>query len=255
MKTLRRSHTAGLLLCAFSLSLVLSLEPITIPAELRTSILKIAVNSTPCSVTCGVGFKLEQVCDVTGAGERRNCTVQRSTCLASMMCGLLHLAVPVGKPLQLSCLPSDVVAAANGAYRYRWSLAPGVITINKLLLKPFHASDPVLSFSSVREADAGTYQCDVQRLKSFQVIKRVYFGVTVIQDDMADLNFDNSLTWEQKVAGNKQEGSPKNSTQEEVQSQKQGKSLVLYWVGLGCGVTGGVILSLVAACLCRMMLR
>ncbi|NXP77364.1 TMM81 protein, partial [Ramphastos sulfuratus] len=255
MKTLRSSHAAGLLLCAFFLPLVLSLEPITIPPELKSAVLKIAVNATPCSVTCGVGIKLEQLCDVTGAGERRNCTLQRSPCLANWMCGLLHLTVSVGKPLQLTCLASDVVGLATGAYRYKWRLAPGLITTNKLLFKPFSASDPVLSFSTAKEADAGTYQCDVQKLKNFQVVKRVYFGIRVIQDD---LDFDKSLTWEQKLAANKQGGSTKNSSQEEVQNQQhtwQGKSLGLYWVGLGSGVVGGVLVSLVAVWLCKMMLR
>ncbi|NXX43489.1 TMM81 protein, partial [Tricholaema leucomelas] len=258
MKTLRSSHTAGLLLCAFSLSLVLCLEPVTIPAELRTAVLRIVVNATSCSVTCGLGIKLEQLCEVTGAGERRNCTLQRSTCLANWMCGLLHFTVPVGKPFQLTCLASDVVGFGTGAYRYRWRLAPGLITTNKLLFKPFHSPDPVLRFSPAREADAGTYQCDVQMLKTFQVVKRVYFGVRVIQDDLADLDFDKALTWEQKLAANKQEGTAKNSSQEEVQSQQhvwQGKSLGLYWVGLGSGVVGGVLVSLVAACLCKKIFR
>ncbi|NXF92638.1 TMM81 protein, partial [Eubucco bourcierii] len=240
-----------LLLCAFCPSLVLCLEPITIPAELRSAVLKIAVNATPCSVTCGVGIKLEQLCDVTGAGERRNCTLQRSTCLANWMCGLLHFTVPVGKPFQLSCLASDVVGFVTGAYRYKWSHAPGLITTKKLLFKHFRASEPVLSFSTAREADSGTYQCDVQSLKTFQVIKRIYFGVRVIQEDLADLDFDNSLTWEQKLAANKEGGSTNNSSQEEVQSQQhfqQGKSLTLYWVGLGSGVIGGVLVSLVVAC-------
>ncbi|NXG52325.1 TMM81 protein, partial [Psilopogon haemacephalus] len=259
MKTPRRSHPGGLLLWAFSLPLVLSsLQPVTIPAELRSAMLQIAVNATPCSVTCGLGIRLEQLCEVTGAGERRNCTLQRSTCLASWMCGLLHFTVPAGKPFQLSCLPSDVVAFGTGAYRYRWRFAPGLITTNKLLLKPFRNPDPVLRFATAREADAGTYQCDVQGLKNIQVVKRVYFGVKVIRDELADLDFDKSLTWEQKLVANKQGGTPQNSSQEQVQSQEhpwQGKPLGLYWVGLGSGVIGGVLVSLVAAWLCKKVWR
>ncbi|NXN10247.1 TMM81 protein, partial [Indicator maculatus] len=257
MKTLGSSHAGGIWLGAFSLPLVLSFWPVTIPEELKAAVFKVAVNATSCSVTCGVGIKLEELCEVTGAGERRNCTLQRSSCLSNSMCGLLHFTVSVGKPFQLTCLDSDVVAFGSGAYRYRWRFAPGLITTNKLLLKPFRSVDPVLRFATAREADSGTYQCDVQMLKTLEVIKRIYFGLRVIQDDLADLDFYKSLTWEQKLAAKKPEGATKNSTKEEVPRQKpfwQGKFLDVYWVGLGSGVIG-VLVSLVASCLFRELWR
>ncbi|XP_068015814.1 transmembrane protein 81 [Melanerpes formicivorus] len=258
MKPAGSSHAGGLLLAAFSLPLGLSLGSVTIPAELKTAVIRVAVNATSCSVTCGVGSRLEELCELSGAGQRRNCTLQRSSCRSSSLCGLLHFTASVGKPFQLICLDSEAVGLGSGAYRYRWRFAPGLITTNKLLLKPLRSARPVLRSAAAREADAGTYQCDVQSLKDLQVVKRIYFGLRMIQEDLADLDFYKSLTWEQKLAAKRPEGTARNSTKKEVQRQKpswQGKVWAVYWVGLGSGVLGGVLVSLVASCLFRKLWR
>ncbi|KFQ65151.1 Transmembrane protein 81, partial [Phaethon lepturus] len=237
----------GLLLCAFYLPLVVSFEKVTIPAELKSAVVKIVVNTTSCSVTCGPGFKLEEMCEITADGERRNCTLRRSHCLTRWVCGLLHFTVPVGKPFQFSCLTLDTVDFGSRAYSYRWRLAQGLITTNDLLFKPFKTPDSVIRFSPTRESDAGTYRCDVQMLKTFRVIKRVYFGVRVIPNDLVNLNFQKSLTWEQKLAANEEEGNTENSTHEEVQEQQHFWQRELFYeclVGVGSGVVGGVLVSM-----------
>ncbi|KFV06604.1 Transmembrane protein 81, partial [Tauraco erythrolophus] len=237
----------GMLLCAFYLPLVASLGKVTIPAELKSAVATVVVNTTSCSVTCGLGFRLEEMCEVTPAGERRNCTVRRSDCLTSWVCGLLHVTVPVGKPFQFSCLTLDVVGFGSGAYGYTWRIARGLITTNDVLFRPFKNPDPVVRFSTTRESDAGTYRCDVQVLKTFRVIKRVYFGVRVIQNDLVDLNFQKSLTWEQKLAAKKEEGNVENGTHEEGQEQQpfwQGELFYACVLGVGSGVTAGVLVSM-----------
>ncbi|NXL43331.1 TMM81 protein, partial [Podilymbus podiceps] len=257
MKTLGTSHVLGILLSAFYLPLVVSFEKVTIPAELKSAVVKIAVNTTSCSVTCGLGFKLEELCEVTPSGERRNCTLRKSHCLTSWVCGFLHFTVPVGKPFQFSCLSVDAVGLGSQAYGYTWRLAQGLITTNDVLFKPFRNSDSVIRFSPTREADAGTYRCDVQMLKTLRVIKRVYFGVRVIQNDLVDLNFQKSLTWEQKLAASKEEGNTEASTYEEVQEQQhfwQGELFAQCLLGVGSGVIGGVLVSM-ALCFLRGILR
>lgn len=247
MKTLGNCHILGILSCAFYLPLVVSFEKVTIPAELKSAVVKIAVNATSCSVTCGPGFKLEEMCEITPAGERRNCTLRRSGCLTNWVCGLLHFTVHVGKPFQFSCLTSDTVGFGRQAYSYTWRLAQGLITTNDVLFKPFNNPDSVIKFSPTRESDAGTYRCDVQMLKTFKVIKRVYFGVRVIQNDLVDLNFQKSLTWEQKLAANKEEGNPENSTHREVQEQQhfwQGELFYECLIGVVSGVIAGVLVSM-----------
>ncbi|NXT51208.1 TMM81 protein, partial [Pluvianellus socialis] len=247
MKTLGNSRILGILSCAFYLPLVVSFEKVTIPAELKSAVVKIAVNTTSCSVTCGPGFKLEEMCEMTPGGEKRNCTLRRTDCLASWVCGLLHFTVPVGKPFQFSCLSSDAVRFGSRAYSYTWRLAQGLITTNDVLFKPFNNPHSVIRFSPTRESDAGTYRCDVQMLKTSKVIKRVYFGVRVIQNDLVDLNFQKYLTWEQKLAANEEEGKTENGTREKVQEQQHFWQRELFYeclIGIVSGVTGGVLLSM-----------
>ncbi|NWW93618.1 TMM81 protein, partial [Rhynochetos jubatus] len=258
MKTLGNSHVLGTLSCVFYLPLVVSFEGVTIPAELKSAVAKVVVNTTSCSVTCGLGFRLEEMCEITPAGERRNCTVRRSDCLTSWVCGLLHFTVPAGKPFQISCLTSDAAGVGSRAYSYMWRLAHGLITTNDVLFKPFKNPDSVVRFSPTRESDAGTYRCDVQILKTFRVIKRVYFGVRVIPKDLVDLNFQKSLTWEQKLAASEEEGKPDNSTHEDVQKQQrfwQGELFYEGLIGVGSGVIGGVLVSMALFCLQKILRR
>ncbi|CAM9883646.1 unnamed protein product [Bubo scandiacus] len=257
MKTLGSSHILGILPCAFYLPLVVSIQKITIPAHLKSAVVKIVVNSTSCSVTCGLGFKLEELCEITAEGQRRNCSLRRSECLTSWLCGLLHFTIPVGKSFQVSCLTSGTAGLGSRAYSYTWRLAQGLITTNDVLFKPFKNPDAVIRFSPTRESDAGTYRCDVQMLKTFRIIKRVYFGVTVIQNDLVDLNFQKYLTWEQKLAAKKQGETTENGTHEEVQEEQhfcQGELFYECLVGVGSGVIGGVLVSM-ALCFLRKILR
>ncbi|NXX80129.1 TMM81 protein, partial [Urocolius indicus] len=229
----------------FCLPLVLPMDKVTIPAELKSAVVKVAVNSTSCSVTCGLGVKLEELCEITPAGERKNCTIHRSSCLTNWICGLLHFTIPAGKPFQVSCLTSDVMGLGNQAYKYTWRLAQGLVTTNDVLFKPFRNPSPDIRLSPAKESDAGTYRCDVQMIKTFKVIKRVYYGLRVIQSDLVDLNFDKSLTWEQKLTANKEKGNTESSTWEEVKEQQLFWQELLYecLVGVGSGVIAGVLVS------------
>ncbi|NWX14881.1 TMM81 protein, partial [Aegotheles bennettii] len=256
MKSLGNSCILGMLFCAFYLPLVVSFPKVTIPAELRTVVAKIAVNATSCSVTCGPGFRLEEMCEMTPTGERRNCTLRRSGCLTTWACGLLHFTIPVGKPFQFSCLTSDAVNFGSQGYFYTWRLAQGLITTNDVLFKPFKNPDSIIRFSPTRESDAGTYRCDVQMLKTFRIIKRIYFGVRVVQNDLMGLNFEKPSTWEQNPAANKEEGSTESSTHEEEQQDCwQGKLFYERLIGVGSGVLGGVLVTMALCCLQKIWRR
>ncbi|NXS61129.1 TMM81 protein, partial [Brachypteracias leptosomus] len=257
MKTLGSSPILGLLLHALCVPVGGSPSAVTIPAELGSVVAEVAVNATSCSVTCGVGVKVEEMCEVTPAGERRNCSLLRSSCLTSWMCGLLHFTIPAGRPFQLSCLASDTVGFESGAYSYSWKLAPGLITVNDVLFKPFNNTDSALRLSPAREADAGTYRCDVQMLKVAKVVKRIYFGIRVIRNALVHLDYRKSLTWEQKLLANEQEGSPENHTLQGLQQQQhfwQGEFFSVCLIGVGSGVIGGVLVS-VAGCVLKQILR
>ncbi|KAM4645755.1 transmembrane protein 81 [Amazona ochrocephala] len=253
MEPLGNSHILGLFLCAFHVPLVASFEGVTIPAELKSIVAQVVVNTTLCSVTCGLGFKLEELCEVTPAGERKNCTVRRTGCLTSWVCGLLHFTLPVGQPFQLSCLTSDIVGNGSQAYSYTWRFAPGLITTKDVLFRPFRNPGPVVRFSPTKESDAGTYRCEVQVIKTFRVVKRVYFAIRVIHKDLVDLNFQKFLTWEQKLAASKVEESLETGVYEVQEEEPFWKGELFYQclVGIGSGVAGGILLSVVLHCLQR----
>ncbi|NXT75137.1 TMM81 protein, partial [Zapornia atra] len=256
MKTSGSSHVLGILSGAFYLQLVVAFRQVNIPAELGSVGATVTVNTTSCSATCGLGFKLEELCEVTPAGERRNCTVRRTGCLTNWVCGLFHFTVPQGKASHFSCLSSDEVRLGSRAYSYTWGFAQGLITTKDGLFRPFRTPHAILRFSHTTESDAGTYRCDVQMVETSKVIRRVYFGVRVIPNDLADLNFQKSLTWEQKLAANEAGGSRENSTHEEVQEQQdfwQGELFYRCLVALGGGLMGGAVVSVALYSLQKML--
>ncbi|NWT17506.1 TMM81 protein, partial [Vireo altiloquus] len=222
-----------------------------IPPELKAWI---AVNSTPCSVTCGLGVKEEQLCELSPAGERRNCSLVRSRCVTNWICGLQHLSIPEGKPFQLSCLSPDTAGLEGRDFGYTWRFARGLITTNDLLFHPLRHPSPSLSFSPALESHSGTYRCDVQVLSSFQLVKRIYFGLRVIPQGLVDLDFQKSLTWEQQLKANGEE--PGNATGPAEREQKQREFWEKQWfyevvLGIGSGVIMGILVSLGLCCLGR----
>ncbi|KFQ23444.1 Transmembrane protein 81, partial [Mesitornis unicolor] len=237
----------GALLCASYLPLVFSVQNVTIPAELKSVVGKVAVNATSCSVTCGLGFKVEEMCVVTPSGERMNCTLRRTDCLMGWDCGLLHFTVPAGRPFRFSCRISHAAGVGHRAYSYTWTHAHGIITTNDVLFRPLRYPGSVIRFSSTEESHAGTYRCDVRMAKTFRVVKRIYFGVSVIHSDLVDLNFKKSLTWEQKLAASKEEGDMGSGTYEEAQEKRpfwQEKTFHEGLMGVGSGVAAGALLSM-----------
>ncbi|NXP41928.1 TMM81 protein, partial [Leiothrix lutea] len=212
----------------------------------------VVVNSTSCSVTCGLGVKEDLVCEVTPAGEYRNCSRARSRCLRDWICGLQHLRVPEGKPLQLVCLSPEAASLEGPNFGYTWRFARGLITTNDLLFRPFRHPSPSLSFSPALESHSGTYRCDVQVLSSFQLVKRIYFGLRVIPRDLVDLDFEKSLTWEQQLAASGEEAPGNGSGAAEC--EKKWNFWEEQWVheavlGVGSGVIVGVLFSLGLCCL------
>ncbi|NXP22814.1 TMM81 protein, partial [Scytalopus superciliaris] len=240
----------GVLLCALC-ALCARASPypsaVPIPPELESTVVKVPVNSTPCSVTCGLGLQVEELCEVTPAGEKRNCSFQRSLCVASWICGLRHVSVPAGRPLWLSCLVVADPSLGNYTYGYTWSLARGLITTNDLLFQPLRHPRPALRLAPATEGDAGTYRCDAQLRETFKLVKRVYFGLKVIPSKLVDLNFQKSLTREQKLAAKLEGGNSSWTEQERFWEREEFYEALM---GTGSGVVGGVLVSVVL-CFCQ----
>ncbi|XP_023797920.1 transmembrane protein 81 [Cyanistes caeruleus] len=265
---MEQSPMAMILLCALCIPAALPSEPEPpagsgsgselpagsepIPLGLKAMVV---VNSTPCSVTCGLGVKEERLCEVSPAGERQNCSLVRSRCLSHWICGLRHLSVPEGNPIRLTCLSPDAASLEGPNFGYTWRFAHGLITTNDLLFHPFHNPNPSLNFSPALESHSGTYRCDVQVLSSFQLVKRIYFGLRVIPRDLVDLDFQKSLTWEQQLAANGEEppGNASGAAEQERWRNPWEKQWIYEAVlGVGSGVILGILFSLGFCCLGRM---
>lgn len=238
--------TLGTLVFAFFVPLsVASMESVTIPKEMLTATARLSVSSTSCSVTCGLGYKAEEVCDIGSDGKRRSCTLRRSECLTNWICGVRHFTVLVGKPVKLRCLTSEEIGSESPSFSYSWRLARGIITTDDALFVPFKAPSYVIELSAAEEYDAGTYRCDVQLMKNYKLVKRIYFGLRVIPGNLVDLSFEKSLTEEQKLEAEKDK-TQQNTTVVHFKWHHyswQRRALVVFLVGIGSGVLGGVLLG------------
>ncbi|NXU83005.1 TMM81 protein, partial [Xiphorhynchus elegans] len=258
MRALAQSLVPRGLLCALCAlgALAATFDPmVTIPPELRSAVVKVAVNSTPCSVTCGLGLKVEELCEITLGGERRNCSLQRSLCLSTWICGLQHVSVPAGRPLHLNCFVESTLAFWNQTYGYTWRWAPGLITTNDLLFEPLQNPLPTLSLAPASEADAGTYRCDMQVIETFRLVKRIYFGLKVIPRNLVDLSFKKSWSWKQKLFGSLMEWSAGNGSREGKEHFWENEGSLGVLLGMGSGLLGGVVVSLVLCCCPRLWRR
>nr|XP_028590140.1 transmembrane protein 81 [Podarcis muralis] len=242
----------GTLAFAFFVPLsVASHEAVTIPEALMTASGRVVVSSTSCSVTCGLGYKEEESCEIRPDGQRRGCKRRKVDCLNSWICGMRHFTALVGRPFEISCLTTAEIGPDTQSFSYTWRLARGIITTDDTLFAPFKNPGFVIKLYPAEEYDAGTYRCDVQFMKNYKVVKRIYFGLRVIPGDMVDLNFDKSLTLgQQSESENNQQNATSMPAQGRWGSWRQ-RAVFVFLVGIGSGlVLGAVLHSLLYCVLC-----
>ncbi|KAG8518081.1 Transmembrane protein 81 [Galemys pyrenaicus] len=224
-----------------------STRTFALPEEMQSAVGHVVTHATTCSVTCGLGYKEETVCEMGPDGVKRNCSTKNLECLTNWYCGMLHFTALRGEKFELSCLGADILRLGHRAFRFTWRLARGIISSDDELFKPllvknFHS----LKFKSVREHDSGTYRCDVQLLRNLKLVKRLYFGLRVLPPDLVNLNFYQSLTEGQKLID---EGL-------EVNLDNYSRPLRLPWKrkvaeAVGAGIAIGVAGVLVSIILCN----
>ncbi|NXK89827.1 TMM81 protein, partial [Formicarius rufipectus] len=225
-----------------------ALDAITFPPELLHTVVKVALNSTPCSVTCGLGLKVELMCEVTPAGERHNCSLVPSLCLGTWMCGIRHLSLRAGQPLRLGCLIKDLAGFGNHTYSYTWRWAPGLITTDDVLFNPLRSHRPIFKLPVATEAAAGTYRCDVRVREDSRLVKRIYFGLRVILSDLVNLNFQESLSWQQKLG----QGSARNGSWKWLEHFWEKEEFYGTALGVGSVALGVIVVGLVLCCCLRL---
>ncbi|KAL6037881.1 hypothetical protein STEG23_015412 [Scotinomys teguina] len=251
MKTGAAVFILGSLVLIIYLPLVLtSPKTLAIPEKLQQAVGRVIVNATACTVTCGLGYKEETVCEVGPDGVRRKCKSQRLECLTNWICGMLHFTIVHGEEFELSCLSADILEVGQEAFRFTWKLARGIISTNDEVFKPFRANSHFLRFKPAYEYDSGTYRCDVQLLKNLRFVKRLYFGLRVLPPTLVNLNFHQSLTEDQKLADEGWEVSLDNHSKPYL-PKWQKKVASALGIGIAGGVVGGVLVSLAIRILLR----
>uniref|UniRef100_A0A3Q2Z9D6 Transmembrane protein 81 n=1 Tax=Hippocampus comes TaxID=109280 RepID=A0A3Q2Z9D6_HIPCM len=131
--------------------------------------LQVVVNSTLCSVTCGMGIKVHTVCTMKD-GEKR------SGCYKSHMTWFIRLEIT----------PQHLFFSSH--HRVTWHRATGVISSDDLLF-PLVITSQCVCKSLLYSP--GTYRCDVLDA-NFRRLKTVYWGVRVLPKGILNLDYDHA---------------------------------------------------------------
>ncbi|XP_030641089.1 transmembrane protein 81 [Chanos chanos] len=186
---------------ALLLSPSLSAAPLTDAdlEELEAVSSWVIVHSSPCSVTCGLGLRTQQLCPVNDKinSATSGCRLRKVRCTDTWQCGLETLTVSAGEHLELDCLGEVMEAMGRFAFIVSWRYARGIVTTNNALFSRWKHPDLArIVLNPLREQDAGTYRCDVKDT-TYRRVKRVYKGVKVLSPQVLSLNFDEALFhWE-----------------------------------------------------------
>ncbi|KAJ1138122.1 hypothetical protein NDU88_004513 [Pleurodeles waltl] len=171
----------------------------TFPPELLSAEAKVAVRSTGCSVSCGLGVKEQEFCLVKPDGSESECEKRRDECMISWDCGLQTFTIPTGTPFQINCFSSNTVGIGLQSFLYTWRYAYGLITTLDALFKVYRVPGFIIRFNATKEENAGTYRCDVLQLQTSKFVKRIYFGLKIISESMVQLNFDKYHTTKEEL--------------------------------------------------------
>ncbi|CAN2387562.1 transmembrane protein 81, partial [Pristimantis euphronides] len=216
---------------------------VTIPQALESVSVWMAVQTTECSVTCGIGSKLERRCLVDRSGIDKNCEVVRVECLSNWLCGMQLYTVKAGHRFSMDCQIA-YNGTVGGRALYYWRVAMGFVTTMDSYFQPLNVKNSTIVFESIQEEDAGTYRCDVQREDDLKLVKRSYFGVQVITTDIIDINFHKYLISKEKLAS-----LAGGVTTHVVKKKGELYGGTYTYVGIGCSV--GILVGIIVVVLIR----
>ncbi|XP_077464467.1 transmembrane protein 81 [Stigmatopora argus] len=173
---------------------------------------EVVTKSTECSVTCGLGVKLQTVCKVknsqkaleesetssTGNAaaesnlEMEDCHDVKVSCQESWQCGLTTFTRTTGERLEIDCLLETPKLVKKLAWRVSWRRAPGVISTDDSLFTTWEAPGLDLAIlDPIEEKHAGTYRCDVHDA-DFKSVKTEYWGVRVLPKGVLNLDYEHA---------------------------------------------------------------
>nr|XP_057906822.1 transmembrane protein 81 isoform X2 [Doryrhamphus excisus] len=181
-------------------------------ADVEKVQVQVVTNSTPCSVTCGLGVKVQRVCSMRDAESEdgrdelepsstlqvtEECRDEKVKCMESWQCGLTTFTVTTGERVELDCLVENAKMMEKLSWRVSWSRAPGVISSDNALFTRWHSPRlDLLVLDPVEEQHAGTYRCDVLDADNRR-LKTAYWGVRVLPRGVLNLDYDHGEgVWE-----------------------------------------------------------
>ncbi|XP_077370193.1 transmembrane protein 81 isoform X2 [Festucalex cinctus] len=195
--------------------IMLHIQFSSVDENINTEKLVVAVNSTTCSVTCGMGFKVQTICtfkdsekamedkkkvasdtstqedkDKDDMEKCHNVTVR---CRESWNCGIRTVTKTTGERLEMDCLVELMKQMKKLPLRVEWHHAPGLISSDDSLFTRWASPqvDQVI-LDPIKEEHAGTYCCDVLD-SNFKKLKKVYWGVRVLPRGVLNLDYNHAL--------------------------------------------------------------
>ncbi|KAM8977218.1 transmembrane protein 81 [Pelodytes ibericus] len=226
-----------------------NLKAVTIPEELKGVSARMVIDSSKCSVTCGVGTKVEERCLVEPSGDKKDCEEVTVKCVAAWLCGMFTYTLTIGQFFTIDCLSKNT-DISNQDMLYYWRISRGILTTDDMLFRPLNIRTYAITFSSIQEKDAGTYRCDVQNVLDLKLVKRLFYGVKVVSPTIVNLNFDKFMSNKlQLEALAQQEELLANGNHTEEKVVIFGKRMyVIVGVGSGVGILGGVLIAIFLLC-------
>ncbi|KAG8589379.1 hypothetical protein GDO81_006376 [Engystomops pustulosus] len=204
---------------------------------METASAQAVVETTECSVTCGVGSKTEKRCLVDRSGIQKDCELIRVECLSNWLCGLEAYTLRVGDYFTMDCqIPST--GTLGGPRHYYWKYAAGIITINDIYFRPVKNKNSTTVFESIEEKASGTYRCDVQNEVDLKIVKRIYYGVRIITPGIIDINYNKYLISKQKLASMAKELTNQDS---EEKFELYGGIYTYVAIGSAVGILTGIL--------------
>ncbi|XP_078402322.1 transmembrane protein 81 [Cetorhinus maximus] len=233
----------------------------TLPPELENVTFSglLVVSVSPCSKTCGLGWRSEYYCKVSKKGYVSNCTSTNALCLINQDCGLIAKTTTVGATLSISCLDATIKTLGSSDFIFVWKIARGIVTTDLYLFKIFPLKGSktpwMIIVKNAKEKHAGTYMCQVQNSKTMQVVKRVLIGVRIIPENLVQLNYYEVLSSEQKEEMEILQGNPVakkkgKSFWDKVKDLFKSANMAIRVIAIGLAIGGSLAFGFGAIFLC-----
>ncbi|XP_007897793.1 transmembrane protein 81 [Callorhinchus milii] len=194
---------------------------VTAPPELQNVTVTgvLLMSASPCSKTCGLGWRSEYRCRVDKVGNTTECILEKALCLVSKECGLTTRTLTAGTGLNLSCVDETMESVGLTEFTFIWRIAKGVVTTDNFFFRPYplrYTKAPwLISFTQglllllllplfspvkpVQERNAGTYMCEVQNSQTMEVVKQILNAIRVLPAGLVELDFFKALSAQQKL--------------------------------------------------------